>query len=75
MGHDSDAAPLQLLRHTGAEAVGPLRVSAPATFGRLCVGTHIAGFLQQRPRVSLDLVLSESYVDLATERTPAQADR
>ncbi|OXJ09296.1 LysR family transcriptional regulator [Burkholderia sp. HI2500] len=53
---------------TGGDAVGPLRVSMPVTFGRLCLGPHIAGFLQQHPRVSLDLVLSDSYLDLATER-------
>lgn len=53
---------------TGAEAVGPLRVSMPVTFGRLCLGPHIAGFLQQHPRVSLELVLSDAYVDLASER-------
>ena len=53
---------------TGADAVGPLRVSMPVTFGRLCLGPHIAGFLQQHPRVSLDLVLSDAYLDLATER-------
>ncbi|MBV8036388.1 LysR family transcriptional regulator [Roseateles sp.] len=53
---------------TGTEAVGPLRVSLPVTFGRLCLGPHIAGFLQQNPRVSLDLVLSDSFVDLASDR-------
>ncbi|MXN30515.1 LysR substrate-binding domain-containing protein [Delftia sp. CH05] len=53
---------------TGEEAVGPLRVSMPVTFGRLCLGPHIASFLQQNPRVSLDLVLSDAYVDLASER-------
>lgn len=53
---------------TGEQAVGPLRVSMPVTFGRLCLGPHIAGFLQQNPRVSLDLVLSDAYLDLALER-------
>lgn len=52
----------------GAEAVGPLRVSLPVTFGRLCVAPHIAGFLRDHPRVSLELVLSDAYVDLAAER-------
>ncbi|MCJ0764377.1 LysR family transcriptional regulator [Variovorax terrae] len=52
----------------GAEAVGPLRVSMPVTFARLCLGPHIASFLRQHPRVSLDLVLSDAYVDLAAER-------
>lgn len=52
----------------GAEAVGPLRVSVPVTFGRLCVGPHIAAFLRAHPRVSLDLTLSDTPVDLAAER-------
>ncbi|MET1113808.1 MAG: LysR family transcriptional regulator [Comamonas sp.] len=52
----------------GAEAVGPLRVSVPVTFGRLCLGPHIAGFLRAHPRLSLELVLSDTYVDLAAER-------
>lgn len=50
------------------EAVGPLRVALPVTFGRLCLGPHIAGFLRQHPRVSLDLVLSDAYVDLVSDR-------
>ena len=53
---------------TGAEAVGPLRVSMPVTFGRLCLGPHVAGFLEAHPRVSLELVLSDAYVDLAADR-------
>ena len=52
----------------GVEAVGPLRVSVPVTFGRLCLGPHIARFLHGHPRVSLELVLSDAYVDLAGER-------
>ena len=52
----------------GAEPVGPLRVSVPVTFGRLCVGPHIADFLRAHPRVSLELVLSDAHVDLAAQR-------
>lgn len=52
----------------GMEAVGPLRVSVPVTFARLCLAPHIAAFLRAHPRVSLDLVLSDAYVDLASER-------
>jgi len=52
----------------GGEAVGPLRVSIPATFGRLFLGPHIASFLQQHPRISLDLDLSDAMADLAGER-------
>ncbi|MET4579796.1 LysR family transcriptional regulator [Ottowia thiooxydans] len=53
---------------TGAEAVGPLRVSLPATFARLQLSQHFTGFLRDNPRVSLDVVLSDAYIDLATER-------
>lgn len=52
----------------GGEPVGPLRVSMPVTYGRLCLGPHIASFLKTYPRVSLDLVLSDNYLDLASER-------
>ena len=53
---------------TGAEPVGPLRVSMPVTYARLCLGPHIANFLQAHRRVSLDLVLSDAMLDLASER-------
>ncbi len=52
----------------GSEAVGPLRVSAPVSFGRLFLGPRIAGFLQEHPRVSLDMDLSDAVADLASER-------
>ncbi len=52
----------------GVEAVGPLRVSVAASFGRLFLGPRIAGFLQQHPRVSLDMDLSDAVADLAGER-------
>jgi DNA-binding transcriptional LysR family regulator len=53
---------------TGAEPVGPLRVSLPVTYARLCLGPHVANFLHAHPRVSLDLVLSDAMLDLASER-------
>ncbi|MBA3591669.1 LysR family transcriptional regulator [Methylibium sp.] len=53
---------------TGAEPVGPLRVSMPVTYARLCLGPHVANFLQAHPRVSLDLVLSDAMLDMASER-------
>lgn len=52
----------------GGDAVGPLRVALPVTFGRLCLAPHIAGFLREHPRVSLELVLSDAYVDLVADR-------
>jgi len=52
----------------GGDAVGPLRVSMPATFGRLFIGPHITRFMAQHPRVSLDMDLSDAVADLAGER-------
>ena len=50
------------------EPVGPLRVSMPTTFGRLCLGPHIAAFLQRYPKVSLHLQLTDTNVDLHADR-------
>lgn len=47
---------------------GPLRVSAPTSFGRLHVAPHIKDFLQAYPKVELELNLSDAYVDLLAER-------
>ena len=52
----------------GSEAVGPLRVSVPVSFGRLCLGPHIADFMRTHPRLTLDLMLSDVQLDLAAER-------
>ncbi|HEX7875518.1 MAG TPA: LysR family transcriptional regulator [Sphingobium sp.] len=49
-------------------AAGPLRVSAPTSFGRLHVAPHIDHFLKAHPQVELELNLSDAYVDLLTER-------
>jgi DNA-binding transcriptional LysR family regulator len=48
-------------------ARGPLRVSAPTTFGRLHVAPHLVRFLEKYPDISLDLSLSDSFVDLVGE--------
>jgi len=52
----------------GGVAVGPLRVSVPVTFARLFLGPHIPRFLSEHPRVSLDMDLSDTIVDLAGDR-------
>ncbi|HRE20106.1 MAG TPA: LysR family transcriptional regulator [Rhabdaerophilum sp.] len=46
------------------QARGPLRVSAPTTFGRLHVAPHLVRFLERYPDISLDLTLSDSFVDV-----------
>jgi DNA-binding transcriptional LysR family regulator len=50
------------------EPAGPLRVSLPVTFGRLCLGPHIAAFLQRYPKVSLHMQLTDANIDLHAER-------
>jgi DNA-binding transcriptional LysR family regulator len=46
------------------EPSGPLRVSAPTSFGRLHVAPRLPAFLARFPRVDLALNLSDAYVDL-----------
>jgi DNA-binding transcriptional LysR family regulator len=46
------------------EPSGPLRVSAPTSFGRLHVAPRLPAFLARFPRVELALNLSDAYVDL-----------
>lgn len=57
-------------RVTGARGrpAGPLRVSAPTSFGRLHVAPHLGGFLAAHPAVELAFDLSDGFVDLLGER-------
>ncbi|KAF0230580.1 MAG: hypothetical protein FD175_1532 [Beijerinckiaceae bacterium] len=48
-------------------ARGPLRVSAPTTFGRLHVAPHLVRFLERYPDIALDLSLSDSFVDVVAD--------
>jgi DNA-binding transcriptional LysR family regulator len=52
----------------GGEPVGALRVSVPVTYARIVLAPHIRAFLDAYPRVSLDLVVSDAYLDLASDR-------
>jgi DNA-binding transcriptional LysR family regulator len=45
-------------------ARGPLRISAPTTFGRLHVAPHLVRFMARYPEIALDLSLSDSFVDV-----------
>ena len=47
---------------------GLLRVSAPAAFGALHLGEIIAEFHRQHPAVTVEIGLSDRYVDLMEER-------
>ncbi len=45
-------------------ARGLLRVTAPTSFGRMHIAPHMRGFLQRYPEITLELALSDSFVDV-----------
>ncbi|KQT31818.1 LysR family transcriptional regulator [Sphingomonas sp. Leaf412] len=51
-----------------AAPAGPLRVTAPTSFGRLHVAPHLHRFLATHPAVDLSLDLSDGFVDLMAAR-------
>ncbi|MBB4015184.1 DNA-binding transcriptional LysR family regulator [Chelatococcus caeni] len=53
---------------SGAEtARGVLRVSAPTSFGRMHIAPHVKRFLDEHPGVTVDLELSDAFVDVVAE--------
>jgi DNA-binding transcriptional LysR family regulator len=50
-----------------AAARGVLRVSAPTSFGRLHVAPHLVDFLKAYPDITMDLSLSDQFVDIVAE--------
>jgi DNA-binding transcriptional LysR family regulator len=52
----------------GATSVrGTLKVSAPTSFGRLHIAPHLKPFLDAHPSLTVDLVLSDTFVDVVGE--------
>jgi DNA-binding transcriptional LysR family regulator len=49
------------------ELAGPMRISAPVTFGRMHLGPALYPFLAQHPRISMTLELDDRRVDAAAE--------
>ena len=47
---------------------GPLRVSAPTSFGRLHIAPHLKPFLDAHPAIELDLDLSDGFSDVIGDR-------
>ena len=47
-----------------AVPAGPLRISAPTSFGRLHVAPRMKGFLDLYPSIDLEIDLSDDFVDL-----------
>lgn len=53
---------------SGSSAVrGVLRVTAPTSFGRLHIAPHLPAFLKEHPELTIDLELSDAYVDLVAD--------
>ena len=52
--------------------LGPLRVSAPVTFGRMPLGPVLYSFLAQHPELELTLVLDDRRVDAAADSFDAE---
>lgn len=61
---DVEAAAADLAEHRGGLA-GPLRLSAPLSFGMLHLGPALNDFLLEHPRVELSLELDDRFVDVA----------
>lgn len=57
----------QSLESLQGELSGPLRVSSPVSLGRRYVVPALSDFLQRYPGLSLDLVMTDRYVDLVKE--------
>ncbi len=49
----------------GAQTLsGPIRISAPSDIGRTVISAEINRFLSDHPAISIELVLSDAYVDI-----------
>lgn len=56
---------LESLIKTGAQTLsGPIRISAPIDLGRSGIAPIISAFAEEHPGISVDLLLSDGYVDL-----------
>lgn len=49
------------------QARGTLRVSAPTSFGRMHIAPRLGPFLEAHPALTVDLVLSDAFVDVVGE--------
>ncbi|WP_414475968.1 LysR family transcriptional regulator [Microvirga sp. M2] len=50
--------------HGSATVRGLLRISAPTSFGRMHIAPHLKGILDLYPALTVDLVLSDDFVDI-----------
>lgn len=61
-----EEAESQLSRRS-SEARGLLRVAAPTSFGRLHIAPHLGPLLEANPELTVDLELSDGFVDIVGE--------
>jgi DNA-binding transcriptional LysR family regulator len=61
-----DEAEAEITAHAG-EAVGRLKISAPVTFGLTHLAPQWPKFLARHPRVTMEVALSDRFVDLVEE--------
>ncbi|WP_060567669.1 LysR substrate-binding domain-containing protein, partial [Aurantimonas manganoxydans] len=64
--HDVENTAADVAQRRG-KLIGPLRISAPVTFGRMHLGPAICDFLAQHPGIELSLVLDDRRVDPAAD--------
>ncbi len=65
--HDIESAEVEVSRHVGTPR-GTLRVSAPTSFCESLVVPSLSRFLDRCPEVSVELSVSDRFVDLVAER-------
>jgi DNA-binding transcriptional LysR family regulator len=56
-----------LVASGAAQVRGVLKVTAPTSFGRLHIAPHLSRFLDQHPLVTVELTLSDAFVDIIGE--------
>jgi DNA-binding transcriptional LysR family regulator len=66
IAHEVEEAMAEMAQRSGA-LVGPLRISAPVTFGRMHLGPAVYPFLAQHPGIELTLDLDDRRVDVSAE--------
>lgn len=64
--HEVELAASELADRRGVVA-GPLRISAPVSFGYLHLGPAVFGFIARHPAIELTLDLEDRFVDLLDE--------
>jgi len=66
IAHEVEEAMAEMAQRSGA-LVGPLRISAPVTFGRMHLGPAVYPFLARHPGIELTLDLDDRRVDVSAE--------